>query len=451
MGVNSEEPVPVPSWHYIEDPDEEGAAGGPQGTTMPLREALRKCYDLRVPKAELFHALWAALPESARQRAQGSDQGGDRLEQQASSGDEGAQAAVLAQLLAGGAEALDAYFDYTGRHVSDVLRTFPSARISLSQLLGALRALQPRLYSISSSPLEGAGHVQATIAEVRYEAFGKPRAGVASAHVSSCLKPGDRVRVYIHKNPDFRLPQDPSTPIIMVGPGTGLAPFRAFILHRLLGGAADDSSTDGSDSHISGSNASAALSSNSNGSSSANGSTANGIPGSGSHTDGAVANGHVRPSVNSSPANGSSSGNGFARVAVNGSRDHGGANGQNNGQSRGVGQMVLFFGCRRRDQDYLYGRDLDAWAASGAITLFNAFSREQVEKELLAMFAAHLAAKGTAPAATTTPSKKAAKKKSAAAAKQAGEGACLDGAAAAQQYLEKLSTSGRYQRDVWYT
>eukprot|EP00983_Pelagomonas_calceolata_P080718 1155276-Pelagomonas_calceolata.AAC.4 len=93
-------------------------------------------------------------------------------------------------------------------------------------------------------------------------------------------------------------------------------------------------------------------------------------------------------------------------------------------------------------------------AATSAIANANhhsAWSTAQVEKELLAIFAARLAAPGTTTAATTTPSKKAAKKKAAAAAKQAGEAACFDGAAAAQRYLEGLSTSGRYQRDVWYT
>ena len=75
---------------------------------------------------------------------------------------------------------------------------------------------------------------QATIAEVKYEALGRDRVGVCSTYISSRIAVGQQVPVFISKNPDFRLPDSPATPIIMVGPGTGLAPFRSFIKHRLL-------------------------------------------------------------------------------------------------------------------------------------------------------------------------------------------------------------------------
>ncbi len=101
-----------------------------------------------------------------------------------------------------------------------------------------LRPLQPRLYSISSSPLEHPTRVQATIATVRYTSLSIERVGVCSTYTNERLAPGQQVPVYIHKNSDFRLPAQLQTPIVMVGPGTGLAPFRAFILQRLLEGRA---------------------------------------------------------------------------------------------------------------------------------------------------------------------------------------------------------------------
>ena len=119
----------------------------------------------------------------------------------------------------------------------DVLHDFSCARLPLARLLACLRQLQPRLYSISSSPLEAPGRVQVTVAVVRYEALGKDRIGVASTFLGERTKVGDRVAVYPSENPDFRLPENREAPIIMVGPGTGLAPFRAFLQHSALSAA----------------------------------------------------------------------------------------------------------------------------------------------------------------------------------------------------------------------
>src|SRR5581483_4278018 len=97
---------------------------------------------------------------------------------------------------------------------------------------GVPEPLQPRLYSISSSPLVTPGEVHLTVDVVRYEAGGRRRLGVASTLLADRLQPGARVKAYVQKAHGFALPRDGATPIIMVGPGTGIAPFRAFLWHR---------------------------------------------------------------------------------------------------------------------------------------------------------------------------------------------------------------------------
>jgi sulfite reductase (NADPH) flavoprotein alpha-component len=100
-----------------------------------------------------------------------------------------------------------------------------------------LEPLQPRLYSISSSPLVTPGEVHLTVDAVRYAAGGRQRLGVASTCLADRLEPGAGVKVYIQKAHGFALPEDGATPIIMVGPGTGIAPFRSFLLHRKASGS----------------------------------------------------------------------------------------------------------------------------------------------------------------------------------------------------------------------
>lgn len=110
------------------------------------------------------------------------------------------------QLLAGflgDAERAEAYL--APRHVIDVLADFRPARPRPADVLGTLRQLAPRLYSISSSQLEGAAGVQATVAVVRYESLGAERLGVASTDLAERLGPGAALPIYIHTNPDFRL------------------------------------------------------------------------------------------------------------------------------------------------------------------------------------------------------------------------------------------------------
>eukprot|EP00879_Flechtneria_rotunda_P027972 GHRR01030041.1.p1 GENE.GHRR01030041.1~~GHRR01030041.1.p1 ORF type:complete len:280 (+),score=100.54 GHRR01030041.1:432-1271(+) len=244
------------------------------------------------------------------------------------------------------------------------------------QLLPLLRPLQPRLYSISSSPLEhipANGGVQATIAVVRYNSLGKARHGVASTQVAERLEVDSYLPVFIFKNPDFRLPADLLTPIIMVGPGTGLAPFRSFILHRIITALQQQHEA-----------------------------------------------AHQQP-----------------------------------GQ---IGPMHLFFGCRRHDQDFLYGDQLQQWHNDGVITLHTAFSRETdrkvyVQQRLrevgdqmwqLLEAGAHFYVCGDAGSMAGVV-----------------EATMLDiiqqhqgpdsNAGSAAAYLRQLAASGRYQRDVWFS
>ncbi len=119
-----------------------------------------------------------------------------------------------------------------GRQIIDLLETYPAENITAQQFVDVLRKLPPRLYSISSSPKAHPGEVHLTVGVVRYETEGKKRKGVASTYLADDSPKGSHVSVYVHPNKKFRLPEDPQTPIIMVGPGTGVAPFRAFVEER---------------------------------------------------------------------------------------------------------------------------------------------------------------------------------------------------------------------------
>src|SRR5262245_296821 len=105
-------------------------------------------------------------------------------------------------------------------------------RVDPEAFLECLEPLQPRLYSISSSPLVSPAEIHLTVDAVRYDLLGRQRLGVASTCLADRLSPGARIKAYLQKAHAFHLPQDPSTPIVMVGPGTGIAPFRAFLWHR---------------------------------------------------------------------------------------------------------------------------------------------------------------------------------------------------------------------------
>jgi len=134
------------------------------------------------------------------------------------------------------AKALAAGMDPDGdAAVLDVLaalQKFPGVRPDPEAFIESLDALQPRVYSISSSPKSNPGKVSLTVDAVRYEVEKRTRLGVASTFLAGRITPGDTIKVYVQKAQHFSLPADPKTPIIMVGPGTGVAPFRAFLHER---------------------------------------------------------------------------------------------------------------------------------------------------------------------------------------------------------------------------
>ena len=125
-------------------------------------------------------------------------------------------------------------------HVVDIVRRFPVGGVDAESLLAGLRPLQPRLYSLASSQAAVGDEAHITVSPVRYELHGTQRGGVASTQIADRLEMGDTVPVYIQENPHFRLPAD-DVPIIMIGPGTGVAPFRAFLQEREARAAAGQS------------------------------------------------------------------------------------------------------------------------------------------------------------------------------------------------------------------
>ena len=117
------------------------------------------------------------------------------------------------------------------------LQKFSNLRPDPEAFIECLEPLQPRVYSISSSLKSDPGRVSLTVDAVRYEIDKRTRLGVCSTFLGGRIAPGDKVRVYVQKAQHFALPQDPSKPIIMIGPGTGIAPFRAFLRDRQASGA----------------------------------------------------------------------------------------------------------------------------------------------------------------------------------------------------------------------
>lgn len=123
-----------------------------------------------------------------------------------------------------------------GHDVADLLRTFP-AQHTPGTFASVLRKLPPRLYSIASSLAEHENEVHLTVGAVRYEAGGRRKEGLASCFLADRVGLEGAVKVFIERNEGFKLPQNPATDIIMVGPGTGIAPFRAFVEERANTGA----------------------------------------------------------------------------------------------------------------------------------------------------------------------------------------------------------------------
>ena len=179
----------------------------PDGRHIQLRQALLNVYDISRPSD--------ALVELLAKRA--SNPGEAQASKELVDGNEG-----------GYLEDAD---------IVDVLTRFGSAELQPEEFVNVLSSLQPRLYSISSSQAAFPNEVHLTVGVVRYQHGARDRKGVCSTFLAERLQPGDAVPVYLQPSHGFRLPAETSIPIIMIGPGTGIAPFRAFLQERNATGA----------------------------------------------------------------------------------------------------------------------------------------------------------------------------------------------------------------------
>ncbi len=127
-----------------------------------------------------------------------------------------------------------------GREFVDLATDFPGVITAPQQLFNVLSRLTPRMYSIASSQALHTDNVQTTVRVVRYEAHGRERQGLASGHMGDRAPVGSTFPIFLHANAAFRLPEDTAAPVIMIGPGTGIAPFRAFLEERQATGQTGD-------------------------------------------------------------------------------------------------------------------------------------------------------------------------------------------------------------------
>ncbi len=172
------------------------------GEERPLEEALTSHYEITV--------LTKPLLEQAAQLFSGNG---------------------LQELLAEGRE--QALRDYVrNRDLLDLVRDYRLNGVSAKEFVTMLRKLPPRLYSIASSLKSCPDEVHLTIRKVHYQVHGRERYGVCSSYIADRLEAGDTLPVFVQSNPNFKLPADPDIPLIMIGPGTGAAPFRAFLGER---------------------------------------------------------------------------------------------------------------------------------------------------------------------------------------------------------------------------
>lgn len=178
-----------------------------QGDAVTLKEALSTYYEITV--------LTKPLLEKVGQLSTNKD-----LKELVSAGNE---------------EKLKAYLD--GRDLLDLVHDYGPWGATAQEFVSILRKIPARLYSIASSLAANPEEVHLSIGAVRYEAHGRDRKGVASIFAAERLKPGDNLSVFVQQNENFKLPSNHDTPIIMVGPGTGVAPFRSFLQEREETGA----------------------------------------------------------------------------------------------------------------------------------------------------------------------------------------------------------------------
>ena len=127
-----------------------------------------------------------------------------------------------------------------GRELVDLATDFPHVVTEPQQLFHVLQRLAPRMYSIASSQAMHKDNVQTTVRVIRYESHGLKRQGVASGQLGDRAPVGSKFPIFLHSNASFRMPVDTSAPVIMIGPGTGIAPFRAFLEERQATGQAGE-------------------------------------------------------------------------------------------------------------------------------------------------------------------------------------------------------------------
>lgn len=131
---------------------------------------------------------------------------------------------------------LDALIEFDepldGCDVLDALRMAPTAQIEAQRLVDSLAPMNPRLYSIASSLKRHPGQVHLTVGRVSWQGVDRVRKGTASTMLADRVGPGDEIRIFVHPSHGFRVPEDSNAPMIMVGPGTGIAPFLAFLQER---------------------------------------------------------------------------------------------------------------------------------------------------------------------------------------------------------------------------